>query len=90
MTSEKVIRTAPIICLLLSLLAYHLIGALIEPNLSGTFYDVYKIAQITATGILFFLLVYSSYATKIFLRDKYIAGTYRGEPLHYRDTSPHP
>jgi hypothetical protein len=87
MTSERVIRTALIICLLLSLLAYHLIGALIEPNLSRAFYDVYKIAQITVTGILFFLLVYSSFATKIFLRDKYISGTYRGESLHYRDTS---
>jgi hypothetical protein len=85
MTSEKVIRTALIICLLLSLLAYHLIGALIEPNLSRAFYDVYKIAQITATGVLFFLLVYSSFATKIFLGDKYIAGTYSGESSHYGD-----
>jgi hypothetical protein len=65
-------------------------GALVEPNLQKAFYDAYKVAQITVTGILFFLLVYSRFATKIFLRDKYIAGTYIGESKHYRDISPQP
>ena len=87
MTSEKIVRTALALCLLISLLAYHLINVLIKPSSSQAILDTLKIAQIAAAGILFFLLVYNKAITWIFLRDKFIAGHYVGQSVAYRDAS---
>lgn len=88
MTSEKVIRTALTICLFLSLFSYHLLAALIKPDPSGAYFDVFKIAQITVTLVVFFLLVNSELLSRVFLRDKFIGGAYEGESKAYRRTEP--
>jgi len=85
MTSEKVVRTALTLCLLISLIGYHLLNVLVTSSLEEDYLDLLKVAQITAAGVLFFLLVYSKIITKIFLRDKFIAGHYVGQSVAYRD-----
>lgn len=82
MTSEKIVRFALIICLVLSLALYHGLQLLLSDFVPTGWTDLAKIAQMSVTAVLFVFLLYWQPVVKLLLREKYIAGQYLGTSQH--------
>ncbi len=85
MVSNNVLNIFFAVGLIIALVVYHLTNYFVENISVKDIYAIAKIAQTVVSGIVAFLFIFNPLATKLILRDKYIAGNYEGQSGYYLD-----